>query len=118
MEGFKLIAAIVPKGSTGRIMDAAREAGAEGGTILLARGTGVHEARRFFGISVSSERELVLVLVDPERVRDVMDAIVSAGRLDEPARGIVFVLAVEEVQGIVHRENPEDNPDHESRTRE
>lgn len=105
MQGYKLVAAILPKGSTGKVMDAAREAGAEGGTILLARGTGIHEARRFFGISVSSERELLLVLVEPGRAREVLDAVVRAGRLDEPARGIAFVLAVEEVTGIVHRES-------------
>ena len=104
MQGYKLIAAILPKGATGKVMDAAREAGAEGGTILLARGTGIHEARRFFGLSVSSERELLLVLVEPGKAREVLDAMVRAGRLDEPARGIAFVLAVEEVTGIVHRE--------------
>lgn len=104
MQGYKLIAAILPKGATGKVMDAAREAGAEGGTILLARGTGIHEARRFFGLSVSSERELLLVLVEPEKAREVLEAVVRAGRLDEPARGIAFVLAVEEVTGIVHRE--------------
>jgi nitrogen regulatory protein P-II 1 len=104
MQGYKLIAAILPKGATGKVMDAAREAGAEGGTILLARGTGIHEARRFFGLSVSSERELLLVLVEPGKAREVLEAVVRAGRLDEPARGIAFVLAVEEVTGIVHRE--------------
>ena len=104
MQGYKLIAAILPKGATGKVMDAAREAGAEGGTILLARGTGIHEARRFFGLSVSSERELLLVLVETGKAREVLDAVVRAGRLDEPARGIAFVLAVEEVTGIVHRE--------------
>jgi nitrogen regulatory protein P-II 1 len=103
MQGYKLIAAILPKGATGKVMDAAREAGAEGGTILLARGTGIHEARRFFGLSVSSERELLLVLVEPGKAREVLEAVVRAGRLDEPARGIAFVLAVEEVTGIVHR---------------
>lgn len=107
MQGYKLIAAILPKGSTGKVMDAAREAGAEGGTILLARGTGVHEARKFFGISVSSERELVLILVEPEKAEGVLDAVVKAGRLDEPAKGIAFVLAVEQVTGIVHREAEE-----------
>ncbi len=104
MQGYKLLAAILPKGSAGKAMDAAREAGAEGGTILLARGTGVHEARRFFGISVSSERELLLILVEPEKSQAVLDAVVRAGRLDEPARGIAFVLSVDEVTGIVHRE--------------
>ncbi len=103
LQGYKLIMAILPKGTAGEVMDAAREFGAEGGTILLARGTGVHEARRFFGISVSSERELLLVLVEPEKVKGVLDAVVEAGRLDEPAKGIAFVLSVDEVTGIVHR---------------
>ncbi len=104
MQGFKLIVAIVPKGAAGKVMDAAKEAGAEGGTILLARGTGVHEARRFFGISMSTEREMLLILIDPERAQEVLDSMVRAGRLDELARGMAFVLAVDEVKGIVHRE--------------
>lgn len=109
MDGFKLVVGIVPKGAAGKVMDAAKEAGAEGGTILLARGTGVHEARRFFGISVSSERELMLVLAEPEKARDILEAIVEAGRLDEPARGIAFVLSVDEVKGIVHRETDQED---------
>jgi nitrogen regulatory protein P-II 1 len=104
VQGYKLVAAIIPKGSAGKVMDAAREAGAEGGTILLARGTGIHEARRFLGISVNSERELLLILVEPEKRQVVLDAVVRAGQLDKPARGIAFVLSVDEVQGIVHRE--------------
>jgi nitrogen regulatory protein P-II 1 len=103
MEGYKLIAAILPKGSTGEVMEAARQAGAEGGTILLARGTGVHEAEKFFGMSVRSEREMLLVLAEAEKVRDILGAVVEAGRLDEPARGIAFVLSVDEVTGIVHQ---------------
>jgi nitrogen regulatory protein PII len=108
VQGFKLIAAIVPKGAAGKVMDAAREAGAEGGTILLARGTGVHEARRFFGMSMSTERELLLILIDPERAQEVLDSMVGAGRLDEPSRGMAFVLSVDEVKGIVHREPSEE----------
>jgi nitrogen regulatory protein P-II 1 len=105
LQGYKLIVAIVPKGMATTVMDAAREAGAEGGTILLARGTGIHEAKKFFGISVSAEREVLLTLVDPERARDTLEAIVQGGKLDEPAHGIAFVLSVEEVTGIVHREH-------------
>ncbi len=103
MEEFKLIAAILPKGVAGKVMDAARQAGAEGGTILLARGTGVHEADKFFGISVSSEKEMLLVLAEVERVQGILEAVVETGRLDEPAKGIAFVLLVDEVTGIVHR---------------
>ena len=110
LRDYNLDVTILPKGSTGKVMDAAREAGAEGGTILLARGTGGHEARAFFGISVSSERELFLVLVEPEKAQGVLEAVVRAGRFDEPARGIAFVLAVEQVTGIVHREQQEGAP--------
>lgn len=105
IEGYKLLVSIVPKGEAGTVTDAAREAGAEGGTILLARGTGIREAKRFFGISISSEREVLLTLVSPERVDHVLQEIVRAGRLNEPAHGIAFVLAVEQVTGIVHRES-------------
>lgn len=104
MRGFRLIAAVVPKGAAGKVMDAAKGAGAEGGTILLARGTGVHEARRLFGMPMNTERELLLVLIDAGRVRAVLDSMVRAGRLDEPGRGMAFVLSVEQVEGIVHLE--------------
>ena len=40
MEGYKLIAAVLPKGSTGKVMDAAREAGAEGGRSSWPAGRG------------------------------------------------------------------------------
>ena len=104
MQGFKLIAAIVPKGAAGKVMNAAKEAGAEGGTILLARGTGIHEARRFLGMSMNTEREMLLILIDPDSAQEVLDSMVRAGRLDEPGRGMAFVLSVDEVKGIVHRE--------------
>ncbi len=106
MQSFKLIAAIVPKGAAGRVMDAAKDAGAEGGTILLARGTGVHEARRLFGMSMSTEREMLLILIDPGKAQAVLDSVVRVGRLNEPGRGMAFVLSVDEVKGIVHREGP------------
>lgn len=95
---------MVPKGAAGKVMEAAKEAGAEGGTILLPRGTGIHEARRFFGMSMSTERDLLLVLTDPETAQGVLDSIVGAGRLDESDRGMAFVLSVDEAKGIVHRE--------------
>jgi nitrogen regulatory protein PII len=105
VQGFKLIVAIVPKGAAGKVINAAKEAGAEGGTILLARGTGVHEARRFFGMSMSTERELILILIDPGRCQEVLNSMVESGRLDEPGRGMAFVLSVDEAKGIVHRED-------------
>ena len=55
-------------------------------------------------MSMSTERELLLVLIDPETAEGVLDSMVRAGRLDEPGRGMAFVLSVDEVEGIVHLE--------------
>ncbi len=99
MEEEKRIAAILPKGFRVEVMEATQEVGVEEGTILSVRGTGVHEADKFFGISV---REMLLVLVEVERVRDILGGMVGARRLDEPARGIGFRLSVDEIAEIVH----------------
>ena len=60
---FDLIVTIVNRGFADEVMNAARAAGAHGGTILWARGSGVHETEKFFGISIQPEKELVLILV-------------------------------------------------------
>lgn len=76
---------------------------------MLARGAGAKEARKFFGISISTEREVVLV--EPDKVRAVLDAVVKAGRLDESAKGITFVLAIEEVTDTARLEGLEEDAD-------
>ena len=63
---FELIVAIVNRGFSDLVMDAARKAGASGGTILHGRGTGVHEAAQFFGVAIQPEKELVLTGRDPD----------------------------------------------------
>ena len=58
----ELILTIINRGFADLVMDAAKAAGASGGTVVHARGTGVHEAEKFFGIIVQPEKELVLML--------------------------------------------------------
>jgi nitrogen regulatory protein PII len=99
---FQLIVAIVAQGNATQLIAAAKAAGAEGGTILRGRGSGIHESNRFLGIPIEPEKDVVLVLI-AERLTDaVMNAIVEAGKLDQPGKGIAFVLDVPRVEGIVH----------------
>jgi nitrogen regulatory protein P-II 1 len=100
VDRFQLIVTVVPQGSASRIVEAAKAAGARGGTILRGRGTGVHESGRFFGIPIEPEKELVLVLVERVLTSAILDAIVAAGRLAEPGKGIAFVLDVPRVEGV------------------
>lgn len=99
---FELIITIVNRGFADDAMDAAKVAGASGGTILYARGTGVHEAEKFFGITIQPEKEVVLILTEYEKRREIMRAIVKGAGLKTEGRGMAFSLPVEDVVGIVH----------------
>ncbi|HDR73258.1 MAG TPA: P-II family nitrogen regulator [Methanoculleus sp.] len=102
-EGCKeLIVTIVNKGWAERVIRASREAGAEGGTILMGRGTGIHEKQSFFGVPIEPEKEIVLIVLDPSQTDRVLMAISDAVELHLPGRGIAFVLPVSRVAGRVH----------------
>ncbi len=99
---FELIVSIVNKGFCEEIIEASREAGAAGGTILHGRGTGVHEHAKLFSFNIEPEKEIILTLV-PQKITDhILETIVKKGELDKPGKGIAFVLNVEKVLGINH----------------
>lgn len=99
---FDLIVTIVNKGHSHVVVDASKKIGAEGGTILGGRGTGVHERAKLFGIAIEPEKEIILTLVPHEAVEKVLGAIVDEAELNKPGKGITFVLDVSRVAGIKH----------------
>jgi nitrogen regulatory protein PII len=101
---FELIVTVINKGNAESVVEAAKRAGAEGGTILFGRGTGIHEKATLFSIPIEPEKELVLTLIDRTRTEAVLQAIREETGLDEPGKGIAFVLPVERTAGIKRRE--------------
>lgn len=99
---FELIVTIVNKGHCGVVMDASSEAGAEGGTIIRGRGSGIHEKAKLFSFTIEPEKEIVFTLVPKQITENVLEAIVKAAKLNEPGNGIAFVLDVEKTAGINH----------------
>jgi len=99
---FDLIITIVNKGNSQKVVEAAKKAGADGGTLLFGRGTGIHEHAKLFGITIEPEKEVVLTLIKRDMCERVLDAIVSEADLNKPGKGIAFVLEVERVVGINH----------------
>ena len=97
---FKLILASVKADITDVIVDAAKGAGATGATIIPARGTGIHEAKTFFGLSLEAQTDIVLLLVEEHLIAKILDAIKKAGKFHKPGTGIAFVLPVEHVVGL------------------
>lgn len=97
---FKLILSSVKTDITDRIVDAAKEAGATGATIIPARGTGVKEAKTFFGLSLEAQTDIVMLLVEEHLVVKILDAIKKAGKFHKPGTGIAFAIPVEHVVGL------------------
>lgn len=99
---YDLIVTIVNKGDAGKVVEASKKVGAEGGTILPGRGTGIHEYAKLFGITIEPEKEIVLTLISRAKSDLVLDAIVSEIGLNKPGKGIAFVLGLDKVVGINH----------------
>lgn len=102
-EKFKLIVTIIDKGCCEKIIEASKKAGAEGGTIIYGRGTGIREKAKLFSMLIEPEKEIVLTLVTAERANHVLEQIVKDTDLNEPGHGIAFVMDVEATAGIAHR---------------
>ena len=97
---YKSIVAMVKPELTDMVVNSAKQAGATGATIISASGTGAHEAKTFFGLSLDIRTDVVIFLLDDIIVEQVLTAIIEAGRFSEPGTGIAFVLAVEQTAGF------------------
>jgi nitrogen regulatory protein PII len=102
---FKLIVAFVDDTKTDAIMEAAREAGATGCTVISnARGEGIKERKTFFGLTLSTQRDVVLLLVEQHMSRHILEHIGEVGEFDEtPGTGIAMLIDVEDAVGVAHQ---------------
>jgi nitrogen regulatory protein PII len=102
---FKLILAFVEDEVTPAVLEAARKAGATGSTVVSqARGEGAEKARTFFGLTLETQRDVLLLLVEEHLSRSILETIAEAGRFDEkPGSGIAFQVDVEDAVGISHQ---------------
>lgn len=91
---------IVNRGFTDLVMVAARNVGAGGGTVLTARGTGSKEFEKYYGIAVSPEKEIVIIVVRKDMTDNVLLAINKGAGLDSPGQGIAFAIPVSDYLGI------------------
>lgn len=96
----EIIIVIVNEGFSEIAMNAARDAGARGGTIVHARGTGTKEMEKRYNIVITPQKEMLYILVD-SKIRDtVMEAIGKVAGLDTNAQGFIFSLPVANVSGL------------------
>ena len=97
---YEVVFCIVNAGYSDVVMDAAREVGARGGTVIHARGTANKEAEQFFHITIQPDKEIVMILVPTDIKDDVLHAIYRNAGLKSEGQGIAFSMAVDNVVGI------------------
>ena len=99
---FKLIITFVEDRKTDDVMEAAREAGATGATVINnARGEGLEESTTFFGLSLETQRDVLLFLVEEHMSRTIIEKIAEVAEFEEnPGSGIAFQLDVEDAMGV------------------
>ncbi len=97
---YEMVLCIVNAGYSEVVMDAAKEVGARGGTVIHARGTANKEAEQFFHITIQPDKEIVMILVPAEIKDTVLHAVYQSAGLKTEGQGIAFSLAVDETVGI------------------
>lgn len=102
---FKLLIALVEDDKTNAVLDAARQAGATGSTVINhARGEGLEENKTFFGLSLETQRDMLLLLVEEHLSRKILEEIAQVGQFDaRPGAGIAFQVDVEDALGVTQQ---------------
>ena len=102
---FKLIIVFVEDAKTEDVMEASRQAGATGATVITnARGEGLKTHKTFLGMTLETQRDVVLLLVEEHRARHILERIGSVGEFDtNPGTGIAFQIDVEDAVGVLHQ---------------
>ena len=96
----ELLLVVANHGYSDLIMDAARGAGAAGGTVIHAKGTGMEGAEKFLGISLAAEKEMIFIVVRREKRNDIMSAIMHSAGMQSKAKSICFTLPVSATAGL------------------
>ena len=107
---YEVIFCIVNAGFSDVVMDAAKEVGARGGTVIHARGTANKEAEQFFHITIQPDKDIVMILVSSDIKDDVLHALYRNAGLKTDGQGIAFSMPVNNVVGISGAPKIEEEP--------
>ena len=107
---YELLVIISNQGFNEMVMDAARTAGAHGGTVVSARGTGMKGAEKFLGISLAPEKDVTFIVTRRADKNEIMQAVMQKAGLETMAKSIIFSLPVTDTAGLRLLEDEEETP--------
>ncbi len=97
---YELIIIVANEGRTDQVMNAARAAGATGGTVLHGKGSGSQNPKKFYNVSIASEKEVILMVAQSDRKAAIMQSVLHQAGPDSEAGAVLFSLPVSEVAGF------------------
>lgn len=97
---YNAIFVIVEKGNAELVIDAATKVGSRGGTIINARGSGIHEVSKLFSMDIEPEKEIILILSENHQTNLIVNSIREQLKIDEPGNGIIFVQDANQIYGL------------------
>lgn len=97
---YHIITIIVDRGKAEEVIDAATKAGSKGGTIINARGSGIHETSKLFAMAIEPEKEVVIILSEADKTEAIVSMVRDELKIDNPGNGIIFVQNANRTYGI------------------
>ena len=97
---YNAIYTIVEKGNADDVIEAAEKAGSRGGTVMHARGSGSEEARKVFNMLIEPEKEIVLIISEEAKTKDIVESIRKETQIEEEGKGIIFITNVAQTYGL------------------
>ncbi len=97
---YQAIFSIVEKGKAEAVVEAAEKAGSRGGTIISARGSGIHETSKLFAMDIEPQKEIVLIISPAENTDAIVQSIRDELHIDDPGQGITFIQDVMHAYGL------------------
>ena len=100
---YNAIYVIIDKGRAEDVIEAAARGGSRGGTVINARGSGIHETSKLFSMDIEPEKEIVLILSKADKVDPIVSSIKESLKIDEPGNGVIFVQDVSSTYGLYEK---------------
>lgn len=97
---YRLIVIVCNRGNSDIVMEAAKGAGARGGTLLHARRAGFEDVENFFGFTIQPEKDVVAILAEKFQCKGIMEAVTKAAGIQTECRALTFALPVDEIMGM------------------
>lgn len=97
---YHAIFTIVDRGKAEKVIEVAEKAGSKGGTIINARGSGIHEKSTLFAMTIEPEKEMVMIISEREKTDDIVGAIRKELEIDVPGNGIMFTMELSNTYGL------------------